>query len=60
MVALVSIRFMESTKVLTRILPNFERPTAFQKKLPFNELLTDYATTDHDYCVSNQLTFNDL
>jgi len=30
------------------------------QKVPFNQLLTDYATTDHDMLFYNQLTFNDL
>jgi hypothetical protein len=43
---------------LTRILQILS-VNVFQK-VPFNQLLTDYATTNHDMLFSNQLTFNDL
>jgi hypothetical protein len=30
------------------------------QKVPFNQLLTDYATSDDHLLISKQLTFNDL
>lgn len=43
---------------LTRILQILS-VNVFQK-VPFNQLLTDYSTTDDHLLISNQLTFNDL